>query len=401
MTTRVFSAPRRPHHAEPRRPGGSHVGLPLPHPPLRSAQWSPGTTRAGAYATTMMRRPSATASRCRTARHPADLHALRPRIVGHRLNASAWWRPSSCAPSSRRFGRRKAAPSSESNAWASGSSWHSKATVPRRPPYDRGTVSLEGRGCPGAGTRGPAGPRLRARRAAFDRGWIHPAGRADICWKGVTRWWLDPGGLEVLEMTFERLRPRSAREPHAQARPDRSPVLSGIGNAYSDEILHRARLSPVQADPTRSTTLSRRLYDASAASSQTGSAAPGRNGRRVFQKVTAFRAGMAVHGRYGQPCPVCGSPVQRIVYAANEANYCATCQTGGRLLADRSLRASSRRTGPRPSRIWSGAGPLVVSVCLKTWVFSALIYFFFGLVEHLRCSRGSARDPVGVDFLAG
>jgi formamidopyrimidine-DNA glycosylase len=150
---------------------------------------------------------------------------------------------------------------------------------------------------------------------------------------------LDPSGLEVLEADLSEFRGVLTRERHTLKRALTDPHLfSGIGNAYSDEILHRARLSPVQMttnlsdeeiarlfDATRTTLLdwTRRLRD------EAGDAFP--------EKVTAFRDGMAVHGRYNQPCPDCGSPVQRIVYAENETNYCARCQTGGRLLADRAL----------------------------------------------------------------
>jgi formamidopyrimidine-DNA glycosylase len=115
-------------------------------------------------------------------------------------------------------------------------------------------------------------------------------------------------------------------------------LFSGIGNAYSDEILHAARLSPMKLTSKLSAEESRRLYAATRKTladwtkrirEEAGAGFP--------EKVTAFRKGMAVHGRYGQPCPDCGSPVQRIAYAENESNYCATCQTGGRLLADRAL----------------------------------------------------------------
>jgi formamidopyrimidine-DNA glycosylase len=125
-------------------------------------------------------------------------------------------------------------------------------------------------------------------------------------------------------------------------------VFSGIGNAYSDEILHAAQLSPFKQTQSLSDVEVRRLFDATRATlttwierlqEQTGEAFP--------EKVTAFHAEMAVHGKFGKPCPVCGSPVQRVVYAANEANYCATCQTGGRLLADRSLSRLLRDDWPK------------------------------------------------------
>src|SRR5438067_5665845 len=150
---------------------------------------------------------------------------------------------------------------------------------------------------------------------------------------------LDPGGLEPLDMSLDQFRAALMRENHTVKRAMTDPHLfSGIGNAYSDEILHAARLSPLKL--TRSLTDAEflRLYDATRATlalwidrlrNETGGGFP--------EKVTAFRDAMAVHGRFKQPCPVCGSPVQRIVYAENECNYCATCQTAGRLLADRSL----------------------------------------------------------------
>jgi formamidopyrimidine-DNA glycosylase len=160
---------------------------------------------------------------------------------------------------------------------------------------------------------------------------------------------LDPGGLEVLDADRDAFAAALRQENHTLKRAMTDPhVLSGIGNAYSDEILHAARLSPFKQtqsltdeemahlfDATRATLLewTRRLQD------EAGDAFP--------EKVTAFRPGMAVHGRYQQPCPVCGTPVQRIVYAANEANYCATCQTGGRLLADRSLSRLLKEDWPR------------------------------------------------------
>lgn len=150
---------------------------------------------------------------------------------------------------------------------------------------------------------------------------------------------LDPGGIEPLPASFEAFDAALRRESRTLKRALTDPRLfSGIGNAYSDEILHAARLSPLKLTRSLSAEEARRLYDAARATlatwtdilrSEAGEGFPG--------KVTAFREGMAVHGRYKQPCPVCGSPVQRIVYAENECNYCATCQTGGKLLADRSL----------------------------------------------------------------
>ena len=159
----------------------------------------------------------------------------------------------------------------------------------------------------------------------------------------------NPGGLEVLEATLDQFAAALRERNHTLKRSLTDPHLfSGIGNAYSDEILHAARLSPFKQTSTLTDEEVRRLYDATRLTltqwverlrKETGDAFP--------EKVTAFRDGMAVHGRYGQPCPDCGSPIQRIVYAANEANYCATCQTGGRLLADRSLSRLLREDWPR------------------------------------------------------
>lgn len=149
----------------------------------------------------------------------------------------------------------------------------------------------------------------------------------------------DPGGIEILDASLEDFRDVLRRERHTLKRTLTDPHLfSGIGNAYSDEILHRARLSPVQMSTNLDDEELARLYEATKAvlvewterlRNDTGSGFP--------EKVTAFRKEMAVHGRFNEPCPVCGTPVQRIVYADNETNYCARCQTGGRLLADRAL----------------------------------------------------------------
>ena len=159
----------------------------------------------------------------------------------------------------------------------------------------------------------------------------------------------DPGGLEVLDSDLESFAAALKRTNHTLKRALTDPHLfSGIGNAYSDEILHAARLSPFRQTATLPDEDVRRLYEAAKLTlttwidrlqQETGEAFP--------EKVTAFRAGMAVHGRYGQPCPDCASPVQRIVYASNEANYCARCQTEGRLLADRSLSRLLREDWPR------------------------------------------------------
>jgi formamidopyrimidine-DNA glycosylase len=159
----------------------------------------------------------------------------------------------------------------------------------------------------------------------------------------------NPGGLEVTDASLAEFGEALTRENHTVKRALTDPhVFSGIGNAYSDEILHAARMSPFKQTRTLSDEEVRRLYEATRVTlaqwvarlqKETGDAFP--------EKVTAFREGMAVHGRYNQPCPECGTPVQRVVYAANEANYCPTCQTGGRLLADRSLSRLMKEDWPR------------------------------------------------------
>jgi formamidopyrimidine-DNA glycosylase len=150
---------------------------------------------------------------------------------------------------------------------------------------------------------------------------------------------LDPRGLEVLDASLESFRTALARERHTLKRALTDPHLfSGIGNAYSDEILHRAQLSPVQMTSNLSDDEIGRLYEATRETLLDWTQRLREESAGGFpEKVTAFREGMAVHGRYNKPCPVCGSPVQRIVYAENETNYCARCQTEGRLLADRAL----------------------------------------------------------------
>jgi formamidopyrimidine-DNA glycosylase len=159
----------------------------------------------------------------------------------------------------------------------------------------------------------------------------------------------DPGGLDVLEADLPAFRAALGRDNHTMKRALTDPHLfSGIGNAYSDEILHAARLSPFKQTNSLTEDEVRRLYDATRATLSTWIAnLQDEAGADFPEKVTAFHDGMAVHGRYGKPCPDCGSPVQRVVYASNEANYCATCQTGGRLLADRSLSRLLKDDWPR------------------------------------------------------
>ena len=160
---------------------------------------------------------------------------------------------------------------------------------------------------------------------------------------------MDPGGLEVLEAGLEEFAARLKRENHTLKRALTDPHLfSGIGNAYSDEILHRAKLSPVALSFALSEAEVTRLYQATRATLVEWTERLRQHAGGEFpEKVTAFREGMAVHGRFGKPCPACGSPVQRIVYAENETNYCARCQTGGRILADRALSRLLKKSWPR------------------------------------------------------
>jgi formamidopyrimidine-DNA glycosylase len=159
----------------------------------------------------------------------------------------------------------------------------------------------------------------------------------------------DPGGLDVLSCDLDAFAAALTRENHTLKRALTDPRLfSGIGNAYSDEILHAARLSPLTWTQRLGREETTRLLEATRNTliawtqrlrQEVGDGFP--------EKVTAFRDGMAVHGRFGQACPVCGSPVQRIIYAENETNYCARCQTGGKLLADRSLSRLLKDDWPR------------------------------------------------------
>ena len=160
---------------------------------------------------------------------------------------------------------------------------------------------------------------------------------------------LDPGGIDVLTSTVDGFGAALTRENHTLKRALTDPrLLSGIGNAYSDEILYAARLSPMLLTSRLDRDAIARLHEAAvdvltrwrdALIAEAGDAFP--------EKVTAFREGMAAHGRFGKPCLACGTPIQRIRYAANEANYCPTCQTGGKLLADRSLSRLLREDWPR------------------------------------------------------
>jgi formamidopyrimidine-DNA glycosylase len=159
----------------------------------------------------------------------------------------------------------------------------------------------------------------------------------------------DAGGLDVFAVDLAAFSQRLTSENHTLKRALTDPRLfSGIGNAYSDEILHRAKLSPIAMTSALSDEQVTRLFDATRTTladwtgrlrTEAGGGFP--------EKVTAFRDGMAVHGRFGKPCPVCGAPVQRIRYAENETNYCARCQTGGKVLADRALSRLLHKSWPR------------------------------------------------------
>ncbi len=150
---------------------------------------------------------------------------------------------------------------------------------------------------------------------------------------------VDPGGIEIFSSDLESFRAALSLENRTLKRALTDPrIISGIGNAYSDEILHAARLSPITLTHKLKPEEWERLYTATRKTMQAWIDRLGAESATGFpEKVTAFRKGMAVHGRYGEPCPTCGEKIQRIRYADNETNYCAKCQTGGKVLADRSL----------------------------------------------------------------
>jgi formamidopyrimidine-DNA glycosylase len=150
---------------------------------------------------------------------------------------------------------------------------------------------------------------------------------------------MDPGGIDVLSSTLEEFRAALTAENRTLKRALTDPrIVSGIGNAYSDEILHSARLSPIVLARKLSTEEWHRLHEATQTTLHLWIDRLHTEAERQFpEKVTAFRPDMAVHGRFGKPCPRCGEPIQRIRYADNETNYCAQCQTDGKLLADRAL----------------------------------------------------------------
>ncbi len=160
---------------------------------------------------------------------------------------------------------------------------------------------------------------------------------------------LDPGGLDPLTTPLDAFRAVLTRESHTIKRALTDPhLLSGIGNAYSDEILHAARLSPLKLTGAITEAEWTRLHAATRSTLQVWIDRVREEAGDAFpEKVTAFRDGMAVHGRFNQPCPDCGAPVQRIVYTDNECNYCAKCQTGGRRLADRAMSRLLKDAWPR------------------------------------------------------
>jgi formamidopyrimidine-DNA glycosylase len=160
---------------------------------------------------------------------------------------------------------------------------------------------------------------------------------------------LDPGGLDVMEADLSAFKSALVAQNHTLKRSLTDPhIFSGIGNAYSDEILHRARLSPILLTSKLTSGQIQTLFEAVRLTLNEWTARFIEEAHEAFpENVTAFRDGMAVHGRYGEPCPRCGTKVQRIRYADNETNYCPTCQTGGRLLADRALSRLLREDWPR------------------------------------------------------
>jgi len=189
--------------------------------------------------------------------------------------------------------------------------------------FDRGTLVLTE-----AGSKRRASLHLIAGRAALEA--------------------MDPGGIDALSTDLVAFTARLVSENHTLKRALTNPRLfSGIGNAYSDEILHRARLSPVTLTRALDAERSWELFDATRAVLTEWTDRLRTEAGDWPGKVTAFHPAMAVHGRYGLPCPVCAAPVQRIVHADNETNYCARCQTGGKLLADRALSRLLKASWPR------------------------------------------------------
>jgi formamidopyrimidine-DNA glycosylase len=212
-----------------------------------------------------------------------------------------------------------------------------------------GRLSWKPRGAKVPGKRGlaafdfPTGTLLLTEASTKKRASLHVV-RGEAALRAFDR-----GGLEVLESDRAAFESALLRESRTLKRALTDPrIFSGIGNAYSDEILHRARLSPVSLTSRLDAAERERLRVAAReVLTEWTQRLRDETGEGFPEKVTAFRPGFAVHGRHGQPCPDCGSPVQRIVFAENETNYCALCQTGGRLLADRALSRLLRSDWPR------------------------------------------------------
>jgi formamidopyrimidine-DNA glycosylase len=160
---------------------------------------------------------------------------------------------------------------------------------------------------------------------------------------------IDPGGIEIFATDLESFRTALTSENRTLKRALTDPrILSGVGNAYSDEILHAAQLSPIHLTHKLTAEQGQRLFNSTRDTLNLWIARLNAEAANAFpEKVTAFRKDMAVHGRFGQPCPTCGEPIQRIRYADNETNYCAQCQTGGKVLADRSLSRLLGKDWPR------------------------------------------------------
>lgn len=160
---------------------------------------------------------------------------------------------------------------------------------------------------------------------------------------------IDPGGIEIFKSSIDAFRKALSAENRTLKRSLTDPrIISGVGNAYSDEILHAAQLSPIALTQKLTEDEWQRLFTATRDTLTLWIDRLGNEAEKSFpEKVTAFRPEMAVHGRYGKPCPICGAPIQRIRYADNETNYCARCQTGGKLLADRSLSRVLKSDWPR------------------------------------------------------
>jgi formamidopyrimidine-DNA glycosylase len=189
----------------------------------------------------------------------------------------------------------------------------------------------------------PSGTLLLTEAGSKRRASLHVVGGRDQLWQ------FERGGLDIFTAATADFRAAMRRENHTLKRSLTDPrILDGIGIAYSDEILHRARLSPLLLTSRISDDELGRLHTAARdVLLEWTDRLLRETGEKFPEKVTAFRPEMAVHGRYNLPCPVCGSPVQRIRYAENETNYCATCQTGGRVLADRALSRLLRDDWPR------------------------------------------------------